>query len=61
MLDHQVNIERQTREFANGRDHSRAKRNVIDEMTVHDVAMDPIGSGLFDLAHLIGQSGKICG
>jgi hypothetical protein len=30
-------------------------------MTVHDVAMDPIGSGLFDVAHLIGQSGKICG
>src|SRR4029453_16508187 len=61
MLDHQVNIKRQTREFANGRDHSRAKRNVIDEMTVHDVAMDPIGSGPFDLAYLIGQSGKICG
>jgi hypothetical protein len=61
MLNHQVNIKRQICDFANGRDHARAERNIVDEMTVHDVAMDPIGSRLFHPANLIGQSGKIGG
>jgi hypothetical protein len=30
-------------------------------MSVHDVAMDPIGPGLLNPVHFIGQSGKIGG
>jgi len=60
MLDHQVNIKRQTREFANGRDPSRAKRNVIDEMTVHDVAMNPIGARGFDAMNFLSEPREIC-
>ena len=61
MLDHEMDVERQSRELANGRDDSRTKGNVIDKMPVHDVAMNPIGPGPFNPAHFIRQSGKIGG
>src|SRR6266436_733345 len=61
MFDHEMDVERQSRELANSRDDSRSEGNVIDEMSVHDVAMNPIGPGLFNPAHFIGQSGKIGG
>src|SRR6266513_6512463 len=61
VLNHEMDVERQIRELANNRDDSRAEGNVIDEMSVHDVAMNPIGPGLLNSAHFIGQSGKIRG
>ena len=61
MLDHEMDVERQGRELANSRDDSRSEGNVVDEMSVHDVAMNPIGPGLLNAAHFIAQSGKIGG
>ena len=48
MLDHEMNVERKIRLLANGRDHGRPKRNVVDKMSIHDVEMDPIGAGFFN-------------
>jgi hypothetical protein len=56
-----MDVERQSRELANSRDNSRSEGNVVDEMSVHDVAMNPIGPGLLNPVHFIGQSGKIGG
>ena len=61
MLDHEMDVERQSRELANSRDDSRSEGNIIDEMSIHDVAMNPIGPGLLDPTDFIGQSGKIGG
>ena len=61
VLDHEMDVERQICELANNRDDSRAEGNVIDEMSIHDVAMNPIGPGLLNPANFIGQSGKIGG
>src|SRR5437870_5487589 len=61
MLDHEMDVERQSRELANSRDDSRSEGNVIDEMSVHDVAMNPIDSGFLNPTDFIGQSGKIGG
>src|SRR5437763_15429294 len=56
-----MDVERQSRELANSRDNSRSEGNVVDEMSVHDVAMNPIGPGLLNPVHFIGQSGNIGG
>src|SRR5204863_5306001 len=61
VLDPEMDVERQICELANNRDDSRAEGNVIDEMSIHDVAMNPIGPGLLNPANFIGQSGKIGG
>jgi hypothetical protein len=61
MLDHEMDVEGQSRELANSRDDSRSEGNVINEMSVHDVAMNPIGPGLLNAAHFMAQSGKIGG
>src|SRR5207245_8719624 len=61
VLDHEMDVERQICELANNRHDSGAERNVIDEMSVHDVAMNPICPGLLNPAHFIGQSGKSAG
>ncbi len=48
VFDHEMHIKRQLRLFADETDDRRAERNVVDEMAVHDVAMDPISPGCFD-------------
>ena len=55
MLDHEMNIERKFRLFAHGRDNGRAKRNVVDKMSIHDVEMDPIGAGGFNALRFLGE------
>ena len=59
MLDHQVDIERKLGLLAHKIDNRRPEGNIIDEMSVHDVAMDPISAGFFGGADFIGQAGKI--
>jgi hypothetical protein len=56
-----VNIKRQSSFFTNETDDRRAEGNVIDEVAVHDVAMDPVGAGLFDTPDFVGQMGEIGG
>ncbi len=61
MLDHQMNIERKFRLLADKIDDRRAERNVVNEMAVHDVAMDPIRAGFLDPCDFVGQAGKVGG
>jgi hypothetical protein len=46
MLDHEMDVERKRRVFSHGRDDGGAKGNVIDEVAVHNVKMEPICAGL---------------
>src|SRR4051794_6730578 len=46
-LDHEMNVERQLRVLAHRREDCRAERNVIDEMSVHDVEMQPVRARFF--------------
>ena len=61
VFDHQLYIERQPCLLADVPNNVGPERNIIDEMSVHDVAMNPIGPGLLNPVHFIGQSGKIGG
>ena len=46
---HEVDVERQARMAAQGRDHRRANRQVGHEMAIHDVDVQDVGaSGLAD-------------
>jgi hypothetical protein len=55
VFDHQMHIERQPRLFAYVPNNVGPERNIIDEMSVHDVAMNPIGTCGFDLVDLIAE------
>src|SRR3954451_4071374 len=48
-------------EFANDCHNCGAKRNVIDEMSIHDVAVNPIGPSLLNPVNFIAQTREICG
>jgi len=48
VFDHQVDIEPEFGLFADEADDRRPKGDVVYEMAVHDVAMDPIGAGLLN-------------
>jgi len=60
-LDHQVNIERQICFFAHNADNLWPKGNVIDEMSIHNVAVNPVGTSLLDALDFVSQSGEIGG
>jgi len=55
VLDHQMHIERKLCLSADNFDDHRSEGNVVDEVAVHDVAMEPIGAGLFNFANFRGQ------
>jgi hypothetical protein len=59
VLDHEMNVEWELCVFADRRDHRRAKRNVIDEVAIHDVEMKPIGAGFFSAVDLGFETGEI--
>lgn len=61
VLDHQVHIERKPCEFVDKIDHRRTKGDIVDEVAVHDVAMNPIGPGGLNFADFIGEIGEVCG
>ncbi len=55
MFDHEMDVERKICVLAHGRHDGGAKRNIIDKMSIHNVAMNPIGAGCFDTFHFLGQ------
>ena len=55
VLDHQMHIEGKFRLFTDEPDDRWAERNIVDEMAVYDVAMDPIGAGIFNFANFLSQ------
>ncbi len=61
VLNHEMYIERQFRILSDKIDNCRAEGNIIDEMPVHDVAVDPVGTGFLDVPDFISQSRKIGG
>ncbi len=42
-------------------DQRRAERDVVDEMAVHDVEVQPVGAGDLHLVHLVGKAGEVGG
>src|ERR1051325_3255627 len=56
-----MNIERELGVFVHKIDNRRAERNIVHEMAVHNVAMDPVGAGLFDALEFRGEARKIGG
>jgi hypothetical protein len=59
VFDHQVDIERELRLLADNFDNHRSEGNVVDEMAIHDVAVNPVGAGRFYLSDFVGQLGKV--
>ena len=55
MLDHEMHVQGESCFSAHEADNVRAEGNIIDEMAVHDVAMDPIGAGIFNFANFLSQ------
>jgi hypothetical protein len=58
-LNHKMNIERKFRVLSYRRDHGWPERNVIDEMAVHDVEVEPIRTGFLDATNLNLESGEV--
>ena len=56
MFDHQMHVEWQVSLFANETDDGWTERNVVYEMAVHDVAMDPISAGRLDFVNFLSQA-----
>ena len=56
-----MNVERQLGVLAHSRHHRRAEGNVIDEMAVHDVEMQPVRACTFDAVDLVFEMGEIRG
>ena len=53
--DHQMAVEDLGRSTANGLYDRRSKRDVGHEVPVHDVEVDPVGTGRIDIADLIAK------
>jgi hypothetical protein len=56
-----MNVKRKLCLFANNTDDPGAKGNIVHEMTVHDVAMNPVGTSFLDPPDFVSQAGKIGG
>jgi len=59
--DHQMHVERFGGKRPNCRNDGRPERKVRNKMTVHDVDMDPVGTGLVHGTHLFTQPGEVGG
>ena len=61
MLDHEMDVEWKICVLSNGRDDSGPERNIIDEVAVHDVEMEPIGAGFLGTVDLGFETGEVRG
>ena len=59
--DHQMHVEGQACVGAERLQDQRAEAEVRDEMTVHDVEVQPVGAGGLDGSDLVLQARKIGG
>ena len=53
MLDHQMHVERQFGALADLFDHLRTERDRVDEAPVHDVAVNEVGTAVFQQSSLL--------
>ena len=61
MLCHEMHIEGKCRMLSECFDDGASESQIRHEMTVHDVQMDKIGAGLFDILQFGRKIGKISG
>ena len=59
--DHEVDIEGAGGALARGGDEGGAEGDVIDEMAVHDVHVQPIGAGLLRAGDFFAEAAEIAG
>src|SRR5262249_42027025 len=59
IFDHQVDVERDARDFLDAGDDGDADRKVGDEMAVHYVAMEQRGPAIFNGADLFAQAREV--
>jgi len=59
--DHEVNIQGAGGALARGGNEGGTKGDIIDEVAVHDVHVQPIGAGVLRAADFLGQARKIAG
>ncbi len=60
-LDHEVDIEREVRVARSGLHDGGAEGDVVHEVPVHDVAMDPIAPGLGDAGDFLAEAAEVGG
>src|SRR5208337_3051766 len=58
-FDHQVTIEHLVGMWPKRCDERRPEGDVVHEMPVHHVEVNPIGAGRGDVAHLLAEFGKV--
>src|SRR5689334_8244582 len=59
VFDHEVAIEMELGDPADGLDHRRPDGQVGDEMAVHDIQMEEARTRAFDLGDVLGQARKV--
>ena len=57
--NHQVEVQGEARDFANGCDHRRADGEVLNEVAIHHIEVQHGGAALFHLGDLLAQSREI--
>lgn len=57
--DHQMDIESLSGARAYGLDDVRTKGDVWNKVSIHHIAMNPVGTGFVDSIDLVAQAGKI--
>ena len=61
ILDHQVAVERELGDRADGLDHGRAEGDVGDEVAVHDVDVDDGAAAALGRGDFVGEMGEVGG
>src|ERR1044071_3258966 len=59
VFDHEMDVEREICLFSHGRDHGGPERNVINEVAIHDVEMEPIRAGFLGATNLGFEMGEV--
>jgi hypothetical protein len=61
VLDHEMHIDREFRIPSDQIDNCRSEGNIIDEMSIHNVAVNPVSASLFDPSDFVSQSREVGG
>src|SRR5208283_568222 len=61
VLDHEMTVEGELGDGADGLDHGRAEGDVGDEVAVHDVDVDDGAAAALGCGYFIGEVGKVGG
>ena len=56
-----MNVQRQACFFADEPHNVRSEGNIVYEMAVHDVAVNPIGACCLDTMNFLSEPREICG